>query len=101
MFTIAYADTGTVVNAIFAKILDPIIAFMFIAAFLVFVWGIVIFIKNSNNETEREKGKKHMIWGIVGLVVMFSCYTILQIIVNTLDLESPPNGPNYRTIDKM
>jgi len=100
MFNIAYAETGSVVNAIFAKVVDPVINFLFILAFLYFIYGIVVFIQNANNEEARAKGKQHMVWGIVGLLIMFSAFTIMQIIVNTLDLESPPNGPNYRQIDQ-
>lgn len=100
MFNIAYADTGAVVNAVFDKIVNPVIVFLFIVAFLYFIYGIVLFIKDSNNQEKRDQGKKHMVWGIVGLLVMFSCYTIMQIIVNTLDLDSPPSGPDYRNIDR-
>lgn len=100
MFTTAFADTGTVVNAIFGKIVTPVINFLFIVAFLYFLWGIIVFIKNSNNETERAKGKKHIMWGLVGFVVMFGAYTIMQVIINTLDLDSPPGGPDYRNVEK-
>lgn len=100
MFSVVYADTGAVVNAIFGKIVTPIINFLFIAAFVYFVWGIVIFLKNADNDTERTKGKKRIVWGLAGFMVMFGAYTIMQIIVNTLDLDSPPNGPDYRTIDQ-
>jgi hypothetical protein len=101
MFTVAYAaETGEIVNAVFTKIVDPVIIFGFVVAFFYFMWGIVAFIRNSDNSEKRDIGKRHMVWGIVGLLIMFSCFTILQIIVNTLDLESPPNGPDYRTIDQ-
>lgn len=100
MFTLVYADTGTVVNAIFAKIVNPVIVFLFIVAFVYFLYGIVVFIKNSNNTEERDKGKRHIGWGLIGLMIMFGSYTIIQIIVNTFDFESPQNGPDYRNIDK-
>lgn len=100
MFTLALADTGAVVNAIFAKLVTPFVNFLFILAFLYFIFGIVVFIKNANKKDEREKGKKHFMWGLIGFLIMFGCFTIMQIIVNTLDLESPPGGPDYRTIDQ-
>lgn len=100
MFNVALADTGTVVNAVFDKILNPFINALFVLAFLYFVYGIVMFIKNANKQDARDKGKKHFMWGMIGFLVMFGCYTIMQIIVNTLDLESPPGGPDYRNIDQ-
>ncbi len=101
MFTIAYAaETGEIVNAVFTKIVDPVVIFGFVVAFFYFMWGIVAFIRSADNPAKRDIGKKHIGWGLVGLLVMFSCYTILQLIVNTLDLKSPPNGPDYRTINQ-
>lgn len=97
---IAYADTAGVANAVFEKIVHPVINFLFVAAFVYFIFGIVVFIQGANNKDKREVGKRHMGFGLLGLLVMFGCYTILQLIVNTLKLESPPGGPDYNTIDQ-
>lgn len=44
-------------------------------ALLVFFWGIVQFI--AGGEAKRDEGKKHMIWGIVGLFVMVAVWGLV------------------------
>lgn len=101
MFLTAFADTGSVVNAVFDKIVNPIINVLFFVAFFIFIWGIVLFIQGANSEDKRKKGKLNIIYGLVGFVVMFGAYSIIQIIINTLDLDSPPGGPNYRNVENV
>lgn len=35
------------------------------------------YIQNSNSETERQKGAQHILWSIIGIVIMMGVYTIL------------------------
>lgn len=69
-------------------VINPLIAVLFIIAFASFVWGIVRFIANNENESERSVGKQNMIWGVVGMVIMMGVFFIINIIVNTFDLET-------------
>mgnify|MGYP001559403171 FL=1 len=61
-------------------ILNPIIGFMFAVAVVMFIYGIVEYIWSADNEEKVEVGKKHMIWGIVGIFVMLGVYGILNIL---------------------
>ena len=82
---IACALTSTeLLNAISRHIINPIIFVLFAAAFLVFIWGLVQFVGNLDNEESRSQGVKHMIWGIVGMVIMLSVNGIIAIIANTV-----------------
>lgn len=54
-----------------------LIPFLGALAFLTFVFGVGNFIKNSDNEKEIGKSKNIIIWGIVGLFVLFSIWGIL------------------------
>jgi len=49
-------------------------------AFLVFLWGLVIFIKDAANEEKRNEGKKLMFWGIIALFVLVSIWGIVAFI---------------------
>lgn len=71
-------------------IVQPLIAFMFVLAVLLFVWGIVEFIWKADSDTERETGKQHMIWGIIGLFIMVSAFSIIKIFVNTFGIDTAP-----------
>lgn len=63
---------------------NPIILFLMAVALLTFIWGIAEYIRDSDSESEREKGRQHMIWGLVGLFIMTAAFSILQMLVRTV-----------------
>jgi len=63
---------------------NPLILLLSAAALLVFLWGIAEYIRGADNETERQKGAMHMMWGLIGLFIMLSAYTLLKISVDTV-----------------
>lgn len=65
-------------------ILTPIITLLSLGAFVIFVWGVVEFIASSENEEKRTKGQQHMIWGIIGLVIIFGANAIVSLIKATV-----------------
>lgn len=84
----AYAKSfDEVVYSINRTIINPLIQFAFIIAFVIFIWGVVEFIKNADNTDGRKKGKDHMIWGIIGLCIMVGVYGIMSLLINTFGLS--------------
>ncbi len=79
------------------NILFPLIALLTAIALLVFLWGCFQFMKDADNEEGRAKGSRHILWGLIGLLVMVSAFTILKIAANTFDLddELKENSPSY------
>lgn len=71
-------------NAISKNIINPIIFALFAVAFVVFLWGLVQFLGSLDNEEARSTGVKHMIWGIIGMVIMISANGIIAVINNTV-----------------
>ena len=66
-------------------IINPLLALIFAAGLLVFVYGIVEFLWGLSNETDaKNTGKKHMFWGVVGMFVMVAAYAIIAIIKNSI-----------------
>jgi len=65
-------------------ILTPIITLLALGAFVVFLWGIVEFIAGADNEEKRTKGQQHMIWGIIGLVIIFGANAIVTLLKTTV-----------------
>ena len=49
-------------------------------AMLVFIWGVLKFIRNAGDEGERETGKQVMLWGLIGLFVMASVWSLVAIL---------------------
>jgi uncharacterized membrane protein YidH (DUF202 family) len=84
---IAYANVDTFVLKLNRIIINPLIAFFFAVALVMFIAGIVRFVANQDKEDERTKGKKHMLWGLVGMFIMVMVFTIMRIILNTLGID--------------
>ncbi len=60
-----------------------IIPLIFTLAFLFFLWGMVMYIRGSDDVKKREESKKFIYWGIIGLTVMVSVWGIVQIVNTT------------------
>ncbi len=80
-------------------IINPLIMLLFALALVYFVYGLVQFIANAENEEERSTGKKHMIWGVIGLTIMLGVWTLIAIITNTLGISSSDINPQTGTVD--
>ena len=76
------------IDAIIGKfieiVINPIIFIGFTAAFIVFLWGIVEFLAQGNNPEKSANGKRHMIWGVVGLFIFVASIGIIRILSNTV-----------------
>ncbi len=72
-------------------ILYPTIALLSGVAFLVFLWGLAEYFFQATNDQARSQGVKHITWGIIGLVVMLSAWTILMIATRTFELDDELN----------
>lgn len=80
----------TAVDTFLAKIaeviINPILVLMFATAVAVFLWGVVQMLGNLDNEEARDNGKKHLLWGVVGMTIMFAVHGIIGMIKNTFGL---------------
>jgi len=68
-------------------IVNPLIKLSFAVALVIFLWGVFGYIKNADSPEDRKKGTEHIIWGLVGLFIMTSVFTILQIALNTFGIS--------------
>lgn len=80
--TVFAAEPDILISKITALIINPLIKLMIGIAFVVFLYGIVEFIVNANNEEKRNVGKQHIIWGILGMFIMFSVFGLMHILAN-------------------
>jgi len=68
-------------------IIDPALLVIFACGFFLFIFGLVEFLWKLNEGGDNKEGKQHMIWGIVGMLIMISVYGILSLIDNTFHLN--------------
>ena len=71
-------------------VVNPIIAILFAVALAYFLWGVAVFVGKSGESAAREEGKKHIIWGLIGMAIMVSAFAILRIALNTFGIAPPP-----------
>jgi len=69
-------------------VVNPIIGIIFALAFLLFVWGVAVFLMQADDANAREQGKNHIIYGLIGMFIMVSVYGILSVITGTLGVPS-------------
>jgi hypothetical protein len=84
---------GPFVDKLKGAILFPLIMLLMGVALLIFLWGVFTYITHAEGDEARQTGKRHMIFGIIGLVIMVSAYAILQVALNTFGITVPPTTP--------
>ncbi len=82
-------NINTLLNRINEFILNPIIILMFVIALIIFFWGLVEFISKAGSEDGRSTGRRNMMWGIIGMLIMVGVYGIIRLILSTFGLDAP------------
>ena len=77
----------SLISKIVTQIVNPLIGIIFAIAVAVFIWGIIEMIWAADNVEKRSTGKKHLIWGLVGLLIMATVKAIIEIIQNFLKFQ--------------
>jgi hypothetical protein len=79
-----FQDLLSYVGCIINRSIIPLIIAL---AMVMFIWGVVQYVINSDEEAKKEKGKQFMIWGIIGLTVMIGVWGLVRILGNTFGIE--------------
>lgn len=74
---------------VIVQIVNPIILLLSAGAFIVFIWGVFEFIVHAGDGDKRAEGKKAIAWGLVGLVIIFGAYGIINVALGTFDGLAP------------
>ena len=82
----------SILGVVQKEVLTPLVSLLLALAAFLFLWGLVEFIAGASSEEARTTGKKHMMWGVIGLVVMLAAAAIITVLENFF--ASPiPGGP--------
>jgi hypothetical protein len=68
-------------------VVNPILILFFGLALAYFVFGVLRYIAGGKSEEVRHKGREHILWGLVGMGIMFSAWAILKIVTNTFSID--------------
>lgn len=78
----------TFLGNVVTEVINPLILLLTAVAFAVFAWGVFEFVQGAGDATKREEGKRAIFWGIVGLVIIFGAYGIINIALGTFGLDT-------------
>src|SRR5450830_1268880 len=67
---------------------QSVIPLLFALAVVAFIWGVIQFYLNPENEEKRKKGKSFIVGGLIALFVMVSMWGIVSILTTTFDIRS-------------
>jgi len=65
-----------------------VIPLLFAIALVIFIWGVVQYVINSDQEEKKAKGRQFMIWGIIGLTVMIGVWGLVGILGGTFGINT-------------
>ena len=80
-------------------VVDPIIAVVFTLGLFLFFVGIVEYLWEIKDGKTTGNGRSHMVWGIVVMLIMVSVYGIINMIVNTFQLDDAIDISRVQNVD--
>ncbi len=66
---------------------QSVVQILFGIALIIFIWGVIQFIANAENEEARKKGRDFIIWGIIGLFVMVAIWGLVKLLTTTTGID--------------
>jgi len=69
------------------QIINPIILLLAATAFVAFLWGVFNFIAHAGDEGKRVEGRTAIFWGLIGLVIIFGAYGIINLALGTFGIS--------------
>lgn len=78
-------DGEVILQNVIREIFTPLYQFVVAIAFLYFLYGVVKFIHDMRNPEEKNTGKAHLLWGMIGLFIILSVGPILKLFASFFD----------------
>jgi len=79
-------------------IVNPLVLLLFAVTALYFIYGVFRMYIAEGSEEERRTGSRHVLAGLLGMVIILSVFTIMQFIVNTLNATLDSNITTPQTV---
>ncbi|OGG60813.1 hypothetical protein A2765_01755 [Candidatus Kaiserbacteria bacterium RIFCSPHIGHO2_01_FULL_56_24] len=81
-------DAGEeLLQRVITYVLDPAIRVVFTLGLFLFLWGLIQYLWEVKEGKTDGHGKSHMLYGLVGMLIMVSVYGIIALIVNSFGLN--------------
>ena len=79
--------TSPLLDRIVTYVIDPAVKVIFTLGLFMFFYGLVEYLWQLKDGKADGDGRKHMLWGLVGMLIMVSVYGIIALIMNTLGID--------------
>lgn len=79
---------GHIFNWASCTLIKFVVPLLFSLATAGFIWGIIQYFLNPDNEEKRKKGKSYMIWGLIALFVMVSMWGLVGVLTKTFGIQT-------------
>lgn len=99
---IAFAEDFTVLDLMKRLnkfLINPILTLVFILAMLYFLYGVFKYIKGGGNPKDRETGGTHIMYGLIGMTIMFGVYVIMNILLRTVGIDETQINPETGVVN--
>lgn len=64
--------------------LNQIIGLLFVAATVVFLWGVIKYVVAGGDEKKLDEGRNFIIYGLIGLFVMLAMWGIVRAVCSSI-----------------
>ena len=88
---------GTITQVLnrFGTLINFVIPFIIGLAVFVILWGIFTYITHSAEEEKRAQAKSFIVWGIIGVFCMLSFWGFVNILSNSIDLDTAIDSSQF------
>jgi len=101
---LAGSDTGKTLGCYALDITNMlwniVVPLLFVIVTIIFMYGVMNYVWHGGDKTKRAEGLQYIIWGLVGLFVMFSVWGLVNILSATFNLKNTqPDIPTFEIED--
>jgi hypothetical protein len=75
------------------------VPFLVAVAVLYFLWGVLQFIINADDEEARKKARNSIVAGLIGLVIMLSFWALVSFVQRSFGLDSGGGPTAYPSLN--
>jgi predicted membrane protein len=84
----AQTDKITPILNIFKTALNTLIIVLAALLMVYFIWGVIQYVSAGGDEEKLKAGKKHMLWGIIGIAVVGAVFGITNWLYSLLGVTA-------------
>jgi len=74
----------TDIRVLIGRVIRALLGISGAVALLMFVYGGMLWLTSGGNADQIKKGKNTLIWAVIGLVVIFTSYTLVSALISAI-----------------